>query len=325
MADPAPGTPDPPHNAAISWLWESPYVLLVLTVLFWSGNFIVGRAITGTVPPITLAFWRWAGALCLVLIVARPYLRRDIPILLKHWPVVLALAVFGVASFNTLVYIGLHSTTAINALLLQSVIPIAIMLCSLAIFGEKIRRHQLMGIAVSFLGVDVIATRGLPLDVLHLTLNPGDAWVLAAVLSYALYSVLLRKRPQVHPFSFLAATFAIGVVLLLPLYLWEHASGARMEIGTEAFLAMVYVAVFPGFLSYLFFNRGVDLVGANRAGQFIHLMPAFGSIMAIVFLGEDLHLFQIVGIVLIAFGLSLASSRPFRMEDWFANFGGPRR
>ena len=171
----------------------------------------------------------------------------------------------------------------------------------------------------------IIATQGSPGDLFDLALNPGDVWVLAAVLSYAFYSVLLRRRPAVHPLSFLAVTFALGDLMLLPLYLWEHTNGARIDFGLPAVLAIGYVALFPGFCSYLFFNRGVDLVGANKAGQFIHLMPALGSFMAIALLGESFQVFHIAGIALIAFGITIATGRSYSVDDWLDTFNRNRR
>ncbi len=298
--------PRPPAARSPAF-WQSAYPMLTLAVLFWSGNFILGRAVSDLVPPIGLAFWRWAGALVLVLILARPFLRADLPALRRHWKMLLALSIFGVAAFNTFVYIGLHTTRAINALMLQSAIPVAIVLCSFLLFGERIGWAQAGGILLSLAGVAMIASRGEPAGLLLLSFNRGDAWVLAAVVSYALYSTLLRRRPAVHPLSFLAATFAVGALLLLPAAVWEHVAVQPMGITAASLLAIAYVAVFPGFLSYLFFNRGVELVGATRSGQFIHLMPVFGSLLAILLLGETFHPFHAAGIALIAGGIALAS------------------
>lgn len=298
--------PNPPAVRSFAF-WRAAYPMLTLAVLFWSGNFVLGRAINEVVPPIGLAFWRWTGALILVLILARRTLKADLPALQRHWKMVLALSIFGVAAFNTLVYIGLHTTTAINALMLQSAIPLAIIVCSFVLFRERIGWAQAGGVLLSLAGVAVIASLGELAGLLHLSFNPGDVWVLIAVLSYALYSTLLRRRPAVHPLSFLAATFAIGAVVLLPLALWEHLTVQPMLVTPVSLMAIVYVSVFPGFLSYLFFNRGVELVGATRSGQFIHLMPVFGSLMAIVLLGETLHWFHAAGIALIAGGIGLTS------------------
>ena len=287
-------------------LWRSPYLLLSLAALFWAGNFVVGRAVHAAVPPVALAFWRWISGLAIVLCFVGPNLRRDLPVLLRNWHVLLPLSAFGVAAFNTLVYIGLRSTTAINALLLQSAVPLVIVLCSFALFGERPGPLLLLGVAVSFAGVLVIAGHGSPAALLGLALNRGDLWVLSGVVTYALYSVLLRTGPAVHPLSFLVAIFALGVVMLLPFYLWETLSVMAMPWSAPALVAIGYVAIFPSFLAFLCYNRGIALIGANRAGQFMHLLPVFGTVLAIVFLGEAFHAFQAFGITLIAAGIVLA-------------------
>jgi drug/metabolite transporter (DMT)-like permease len=299
------------HRPALHRLWDmfwsTPTLLLSLTSLFWSGNFVLGRAVHETVPPIALAFWRWTGAFLLVIGFAWPHLRRDLPALLPRWRILLAYAAFGVASFNTLTYIGLQSTTAINALLLQSVMPLAILLCTLLFFRENAAPMQWLGILVSLGGVAAIASHGAPADLLTLSLNPGDAWVLAAVALYAVYSALLRRRPLVHPLSFVAVTFGMGAVIILPFFLWEHVTIARMPATGTALAAVGYVALFPSLLAYLCFNRGVELMGANRAGQFVHLMPFFGSMLAILFLGEAFRAYHAAGITLIGAGIVLAT------------------
>lgn len=287
--------------------WRAPYLLLALAALFWSGNFVVGRAVASSLPPVGLAFWRWAAATALVLVVARSHLGRDLGALRADWRIVVALAVLGVSAFNTLVYIGLHTTTAINGLVLQSAIPVFIVVCSFILYRDRAGPGQLFGILLSLAGVAVIAGQGSAAALRALSVNRGDGWVLAAVIAYALYSALLRKRPPVHPLSLLAATFSVGTVLLLPFYIWEQASGSVLRVDGEAILAIAYVALFPGFLSYLFYNRGVELIGASRAGQFIHLMPVFGSLMAIAFLGESLRGFHLAGFALIGAGIGLAT------------------
>jgi len=287
--------------------FDGPYVLLVLTALFWSGNFIVARAAHIDVPPIGLAFWRWFGALIVVLPFAWRPLKADWPVIRRHWRIIGALAVIGVASFNTLVYLGLQTTTAINAVLLQSAIPVSIVVFAYLLFGDTVRPVQAFGILLSVTGVVTIVGRG-DLDIIHgFAFNQGDLLVFAAVILWALYSVLLRKRPQLHPLSFLAITIIVSVPLLAPLYAWEHLMVRPMQIDRVTLAAVGYVAVFPSVLAYMFYNRGVDLIGANRAGTFIHLMPLFGSIMAILFLGESFHLYHAIGIALILGGLTLAA------------------
>lgn len=254
-----------------------------------------------------LVFWRWFGAMVLVLPFAWRHIKADWPAIRRHWRIIFALAAIGVASFNTLVYLGLQSTTALNAVLLQSAIPICIVIFAYVIFRDTVRPLQGVGIALSLTGVLTIVARGEVAAIHGLAFNRGDLLVFAAVVLWAIYSVLLRKRPEIHPLSFLTLTIIISVVLLAPLYAWEHLSGRTMHADLTTLLAVGYVAIFPSVLAYMFYNRGVDLIGANRAGTFIHLMPLFGSIMAILFLGESFRLYHAIGIVLILGGLSLAA------------------
>jgi drug/metabolite transporter (DMT)-like permease len=288
-------------------LYDRPYLLLTLAVLFWAGNFILGRAFHEDIPPITLAFWRWLGAAVLVTWPALTHLRRDLPQLIRHWPIVLLLSTLGIAAFNTLAYSGLHFTGAINAFLIQSLMPVMIVLLSWVIFRDRVTRLQAVGIMVSLCGAVTIIARG-DLDVLFsLSVNRGDLLVSAAIACYAGYSVMLRKRPHVHPLAFIAIIFWIGTLILLPLYLWETLTVATLELKPATILVIGYVMIFPSIVSYLCYNRGVELVGANRAGLFIHLMPVFGSLMAILFLGEIFFWFHGLGILLIGAGIYLAT------------------
>jgi len=288
---------------------DRPYLLLILAVLFWSGNFIVGRAFHSEIPPVALAFWRWVGAALLVTLPALPHLRRDRRALLQHWPAVLLLSTLGIAAFNTLAYSGLQYTEAINAFLLQSLMPVLIVLLSFVIFREKVTKLQSVGILVSLCGAVTIITRGDVEILLSLSINRGDLLVFAAVICYAGYTVMLRKRPHVHPLAFIATIFWLGSFILIPVYLWETLTVATLELKPASILVIGYVMVFPSIVSYLCYNRGVELIGANRAGLFIHLMPVFGSLMAVVFLGEIFCWFHGLGIMLIGAGIYLATRR----------------
>jgi drug/metabolite transporter (DMT)-like permease len=284
-----------------------PYLLLTLAVLFWSGNFILGRAIRVDIPPIGFAFWRWVGAALLATCLAGPHLKHDWKDLKRCWPVMLALSLLGIASFNTLVYIGLQSTMAINALLMQSMMPVLIVSISFFLFRISVTWLQTIGIMSSLMGVFTIIGRGDIYVLLSMTVNKGDILVFLAVICYALYSVVLRKRPQIHPLSFISATFIVGSSMLFPFYLWESHMIRPVNFDIQTLSSITYVAIFPSVVSYLCFNRGVELVGANRAGIFIHLMPVFGSIMAMVLLGESFRWYHGVGIGLITFGIILAT------------------
>ncbi|HYM02142.1 MAG TPA: DMT family transporter [Stellaceae bacterium] len=291
----------------VAALYERPYLLLILATLFWSGNFIVGRAVHESVPPVALAFCRWFGGFLVVIGVAWPHVRRDWPRVRRHWPMLLLLAATGISAYNTLVYVGLGSTTALNGLLMQSTMPVVILACSFVLFRDRPSLRQVGGIVVSLAGVVVIVTQGRPVAIGRLAPTPGDLWIFAAVVAYAVYSVLLRRRPAIHPLSFLAVTFGLGSAMLVPLLAWESAAGTALRLDGLAIFAIVYVAIFPSVLAYFCWNRGVEMVGANRAGQFMHLLPVFGSAMAILILGEDFRGFHAIGAALIFAGILLAA------------------
>jgi drug/metabolite transporter (DMT)-like permease len=298
----------PLHPATLlQRLTRHPYVLLTLAPLFWSANVVVARAIAGSVPPIGLAFWRWLVSGSLMALIAWRHVRRDWPMIVRHRRMLFVLAAVGIATYNTLVYMGLRFTTAINAVLMQTTMPVWIVGLSWLFFRDTITRRQVPGILLSFIGTLVIVSRGVLASLLTLRLNWGDTLVLIAVISYAAYTTLLRRRPPIHPLSFLAVTFIGGAVLLLPLYLWEHLTVQAMPVNVTTALAVGYIAIFPSILAYLCYNRGVELIGANRAGLFIHLMPVFGSGLAIIFLNETIQWFHGLGVLLILGGIVLAS------------------
>jgi drug/metabolite transporter (DMT)-like permease len=287
----------------------SPYLLLTLANLFWAGNWIVGRGMREAVPPIALSFWRWVIALAFLLPLAWPYLRRDRAVLAAGWRWLLLLGLLGTCLYNALTYIGLQQTEAINGLLLNSFIPIVIVALAWAFHGKRLKPIEALGIAASFCGVLAIVARGNPHNLLQLTLNIGDIWILLSVVAWAVYTLLLPHRPQAHPLAFLFAIALIGVVATLPFYLIELASGRQIHASAGAWAAIAYAGIFPAFLGFIFWNKGVEQVGASKAGLFIHLMPAFGILLAAVFLGEALAAFHVAGIALIFGGIFLTMRR----------------
>jgi drug/metabolite transporter (DMT)-like permease len=291
-------------------MWNSAWTLLVCANLFWAANIVLGRGLAGHVPPIALAYWRWTGAFLIAVGFAWPYLKQDAAILLRHWRMMLLLSATGIATYNTMSYIGLTSTTALNVLLLQSAGPLIIIVWAFALFGDRPTLRQSTGVLLSLAGVAVIAAHGSLETLLHLTLNRGDVWILVAMVIYGVYAAMFRRRPAAHPMSFLVATMGIGSMMILPFYVWEFMQGGHIEGSPTAWLGLAYIAVFPSFIAYLFFNRGIELIGAARAGQSWHLMPVFGSILAVLFLGETFYAYHAIGIALIAAGIVLASLRP---------------
>ena len=286
----------------------SPYLLLVLTTLFWSGNFVLGRAVHTVFTPFTLSFWRWALALAILLPFVWTSLRDQAPLLLRHWAILLLLSILGVVNFNTFVYIGLQTTTATNAVIMLSVTPVLIVAISFVLLRQTVTAWQALGIGVSLTGVLVIISQGHFETLLARQFNTGDLWILAAVLSWALYSVGLRWRPaKLKPLSFQAATMLIGIIILTPLYGWDLAHRQGFVVNATTVASILYLALFPSILAYIFWNRAVAELGANRTGQFLHLMPAFGAVLSMIFLGERLHGFHGIGIAFIALGIYLAT------------------
>jgi drug/metabolite transporter (DMT)-like permease len=292
-------------------LRDRPYVLLSLTSLFWAGNAVVGRAVVDTIPPVALAQIRWTAAFLILLPFALRSIRGDLAVIRRHIAILVLLSLCGITVFNTLLYWALQYTTAINATLMQATGPLLIGLLSLLIFREALTRRQLAGILVSMLGVAVVVAQGDPVKLLHLDLNVGDILVIVAVGIYGLYSILLRERPGLAPLTFLAVTIGLGALMLVPATVAEAIAGARWGALTpDVWAILVYVAIFPSIVAYLAFNRGVQLIGANRAGPFLHLIPLYGAIMAVLFLGERPHLYHGVGALLIVGGVVAASRRP---------------
>ena len=288
----------------------NPYLLLTLTALFWSGNMVLGRGIRADIPPFALAFWRWAIALMLILPLALPHLKTQWPLLKKGWRPILILGVLGVGCYNTFAYIALQYTGATNAVLLNSFIPVATIAISWAFLGKHLRRIEAIGVLISLCGAMTIVAQG-DLQVLtHLKLNVGDVWMLAAVLVWAVYTVGLAWRPAgVHPMLMLGALTTVGLLALTPFWLWEMAGGRHMNVHLGSLASLAYVGIFPGFLGYIFYNRGVAEVGANKASLFIHLMPVFGTLLSLVFLGEIPHLYHLFGIALIFAGIALTTRK----------------
>lgn len=296
-------------SAAFRWLFGQPYLLLSLTSLFWAGNAIVGRAVANSFPPATLAQLRWIGAALIVLPFAWPYLRRDWPLIRRHWRLLLLMSLTGITIFNTLQYWSLEHTTALNVLLLQAAMPLLIGVTSFFINRDRLTPGQLAGIVISICGVTAIVSGGSLQTLLHLRLNPGDAIFVLALAIYTIYMALLKQRPALHWLSFLSLTVGWGALMLLPVTALELASGARPDFTGGNALALLYVMIFPSVVAYMCFNRGVELIGPNRAGPFFHLVPLFGVILSVTLLGEDFTWVHGLGAALIAAGVLIASVR----------------
>jgi drug/metabolite transporter (DMT)-like permease len=283
------------------------YLMLAIVMLFWAGNSIVARAVRDDIPPFTLAFVRWSGALIILLPLAWTSLRRDRAALLAGWRPVLLLGLVGVAGFNGFLYWGLHHTTATNGLLLQAAIPALVLICNAIFFRERAGKWQIGGVILSTLGVAVVVVRADLQVLMGLQLGFGDLLILCGVLGWAVYTSLLRIRPPIHQLSFLFVTFTIAALTMLPLALSEWHAIAGIVWRPAVIGAFAYVAILPSVVAYFLFNSAVDAIGAARAGQTISLMPLFGAGLAAAVLGEALHPYHLVGMALILSGIAMAA------------------
>ena len=287
----------------------SPYLLLSLTSLFWSLNWVIGRAIVGHVTPLSLTWIRWIVAVSAMLPFAWPGIRAHWPVIRRNWKVIAWLGFWGTGLHNAFAYVGLQYTTATNGVILNSAIPILIILLGWLIYRETITRLQMLGVAVSLAGILTIISRGDLAILAQLQMNKGDLIVLFGMVFWAAYTVFLRMKPAELPgLVLLACCGIVGICLLTPLMLLEMTlMNGRIEFNPATVAAMFYVGIFPSFVGYVFWNRGVHEVGPNIAGIFVHLMPAFGAILAWLFLDERIFLFHVVGIALILAGIALTT------------------
>jgi drug/metabolite transporter (DMT)-like permease len=292
-----------------SWLANQPYLLLCITALCWAGNAIVGRLAAGHIPPVTLSFLRWSIAFLIILPFAWKHLVHDWGAIRARLGTMIVISVIGIGAFNTLQYWALEYTQALNTLLLQSAGPLFVAVWSLMLLGVRLTLAQAGGIALSLTGVLVILLHGDLTALTGIAFNKGDIIFTVAMVIFGLYSVLTLKRPPIHGLSFAAFTFGCGAACLIPLLIWELSARPVMQINTTNLLSLFYVAVFPSSLAYLCYNRGVQLIGANRAAPFFHVVPLLGSVMAMVFLGERPQLFHVVGFALVLTGVFVASRK----------------
>jgi drug/metabolite transporter (DMT)-like permease len=291
-------------------LHPSPYLLLTLSSLFWAGNWVVGRAMRNDIPPVAMGFWRWLLALLILLPFVAPELMRNWRVLRRDALKLALLGALGATVFNSMIYFGLQFTAATNGILFNSISPILTVLMSWALLHDRLSRRQAAGVALSLIGVLAIVARGDPQLLTALEFNHGDLWLIAAMVLWSGYTLLLRWRPsELSAMAFLAAMLVFGLPALFPFYAWEYAARGGFGVTAPVVAALAYYATFPSIVSYLFWNRGVVQVGPNRAALFVHLMPVFGAVLSVIFLGERLYGYHFAGASLIFGGIWL-TTRP---------------
>ncbi len=285
------------------------YILLALCVLFWSGNFILGRFVSSNIQPLELAFFRWL----FVLLLTSPLLffldlKKIIKVYKENFLFLTLCSFLGITLFNTFLYIALNFTTATNALLINSIIPILILVFSFLILKTRISKIQTFGILLSTFGVIFLILKGDISSILDLSFSKGDLWVVASSIIWATYSTIIKLKPkELNHIELFLTIIYVGFILLLPWYFYQGYTIEReISILKENWHFFLYVSFFASLLSFYFWHTGIDTIGAEKTGQFTHLMPIFGSMLAFVFLGERLESFHFVGAIFIALGIYLS-------------------
>ncbi len=287
------------------------YIFLVLTTLFWAGNFIVGKAASlFEIPPFTLNFYRWTFAW----LILAPFTLKEIiekkNYILENIKLIIILGITSITIFNSIVYYSLNFTQVISGVLMISTIPVMIIVFCWLLKIEKTNIYQILGVIFSLCGVVVIITKANLVVLLNLNFNKGDLWMVVAMFSWALYSALLRKKKiEVSQLSLLQVIISAGLVFLLPAYLIEFALGYRASIHLPFILTLTYVVLFPGLAAFIFWIKGISIIGSNRAGIFLHLIPVFSTVLAIIIFKEKFMIYHLIGAILIITGIILSSKK----------------
>ena len=287
------------------------YIFLILTTLFWSGNFIVGKAASlFEIPPFTLNFYRWVFAWLILAPFTLKEIFRKKNYILENSKLILVLGITSITIFNSIVYYSLNFTQVINGVLMISTIPVMIIIFCALLKIEKTNIYQVLGVIFSLSGVIVIITKADLSILFNLNFNKGDLWMVVAMFSWAMYSALLRKKKfELSQLSLLQTIISAGLIFLLPAYLIEFVLGYRANINLPFVLTLTYVVLFPGLASFIFWIKGISLIGSNRSGVFLHLMPIFSTILAILIFKEKFMIFHLIGAILIITGIILSSKK----------------
>ena len=282
---------------------------MTLATLFWSGNFIVGKAATlFEIPPFTLNFYRWTFAW----LILAPFTFKEIiqkkDHVFQNIKLILILGITSITIFNSIVYYSLNFTQVISGVLMISTIPVMIIFFSWVFKIEKTNIYQILGVIFSLLGVVVIVTKANFNILINLDFNKGDLWMVVAMLSWAMYSALLRKKKfELSQLSLLQTIISAGLLFLIPAYIMEMSLGYRLNINLPFILTLGYVVLFPGLASFIFWIKGISIIGSNRSGIFLHLMPIFSTTLAIIIFNEKFMSFHLFGAIFIILGIFLSS------------------
>jgi len=286
----------------------SGYLFALGSTAIWAGNFAIARALNQSITPITLAFLRWTVAAVAILPFALKHLVAEKALIRKHFPYILITAALGITLFNTLIYFAGRSTTSVNMSLISITFPIFIILLSRIIYGEKITLNKVVGIVLVIAGVLILITKGRLASLLSISFAPGDALMLLAALTFAVYSILLRRRPKAMSlWTLQASTFIVGVLLLFPFFLWDRSTAPAVQVNTGLILAILYIGVLASLTAFVIWNKAIERVGASRAAMVYYSMPLISGILAFFVLGERIGLVHLYSLLLIVPGILVAN------------------
>ena len=289
----------------------SAYVFLFLATLFWSGNFIVGKFATlFQIPPLTLNVFRWITVWLILMPFTYKEIYNNLPVIKKNWLVISFMGLITISTFNSVVYYALNYTKVINAVLVLAAIPAAIIMFSWLMKIEKTNIFQLLGLFLSIIGIGSIISNGEIRNIINLSFNKGDLWMLVCVITWALYSTLLKRHNfKFSQFSLIQLMVSVGVLFLIPQFFYEQSIGLKVNFNKEFFLILFYVVVFPAIAAYYCWQKGIEIIGPNRASMFIQLMPLFSAVMAIIIFKEKFELYHFVGASFIVSGIYLSNRK----------------
>ena len=291
----------------------SAYLFLVLATFCWSGNFIVGKfATVYEIPPLTLNVFRWISVWFILIPFTYKEIFENLTYIKKNWLVISFMGVITISTFNSVVYFALNYTQVINAVLMLSAIPAATIVLSSLMKIEETNIFQLLGLVLSIIGIGSIISNGDIQKIISLDFNKGDMWMLVCVITWSLYSTLLKKNNfKISQFTLIQLMVSVGILFLIPQFFYEKSIGLELNLDKNFFLILIYVAIFPAIAAYYFWQKGIEIIGPNRASMFIQLMPLFSAVMAIIIFKEKFELYHFVGAIFILSGIYLSNRKVY--------------
>ncbi|MBD8651306.1 EamA family transporter [Rhizobium sp. CFBP 13726] len=287
-------------------MYRRAYIFLIVATLCWGGNAVAGKLAIGHISPMLLTFWRWAFATVIIFAISIPDLRRDWPVIRSNLPLLAFLGLVGYVVFNAALYTAVNYTTAINVTVEQTLIPVLIFLFNFVLFRMKVSWLQIVGFALTLMGGLLTAAHGDLSTIVTLSVNFGDAVMMIAIVAYAVYTVALRFRPAISWRSLMAIPALFALLGSIPAAAWEYSADRMIWPDANGWIIAVYTAVFASLIAQVLYIRGVEEIGANRAGLFINLVPVFGTLLSVIVLNENLQAFHIVALVLALGGIAIA-------------------